>query len=283
MRYRTASLVVAAFLLAACKPAASTAETQPAAPAAAPVETAAVPASVQPGVEAGFTQNMAYATLRGKLIDAGWLPLSDPMCRENVGGEALVCGELPEAESCSGDGHCVMNFANAGEGKRIRVTTYGPFERWNTPGEESALAVKSWKISASDAVAQAAAPACPSRDFDAFLKAFASDNSIERAFTAPVVKVAQLGGGEDGDDTVLVYQSAANYADFNVEYDGKAFHYVDAKGSRDAASLELKVEPQGENARTVRYQYGMSEGNSYTFENNNGCWYLTQDPEPPSP
>ncbi|MGO7888913.1 hypothetical protein ACC740_39235, partial [Rhizobium ruizarguesonis] len=76
--------------------------------------------------------------LRKQLLGAGWLPLRDPMCRENVGGTAEVCFVLPEVESCSGDGYCKMHYANAAENRRISVTTYGPYGKWNVPGEESA-------------------------------------------------------------------------------------------------------------------------------------------------
>lgn len=286
MRYRSALILTLMLLAAACKPTAPAAEPAAAAPPAV-AEPAAVPApATAPAVEAAFTKEMPYADLRKRLTDAGWLPLRDPTCRENVGGEALVCGELPEVESCSGDGHCVMHFANADEGKRIRVTAYGPSERWNVAGEEAAFAVTSWDVSTLEPASKSiegATPACPSPDFDAFLKAFASDDRIERTFTAPVVKTAELGGGEDGDDTVFVDLAAANYADFNVKYAGNAFHFIDGNGKQDASPLELKVEPQGEGIRMVRYQYGMSEGNSYTFEKKADCWYLTEDPDPPSP
>ena len=286
MRYRSASILTLMLLAAACKPTAPAAEPAGAVTPAVVATAASAPPTAAPAVDSAFTKEMPYADLRKRLTDAGWLPLRDPMCRENVGGAALVCGELPEVESCSGDGHCVMHFANAGEGKRIRVAAYGPSERWNVPGEEATFAVTSWEVSALEPAAKSmngAAPACPSQDFDAFLKTFASDARVERAFTASVVKTAELGGGEDGDDTVLVYQPAAGYADFNVEYTDNAFHFIDANGKKDAASLELKVEPQGDDVRMVRYQYGMSEGNSYKFEKKAGCWYLTEDPDPPSP
>lgn len=285
MRYRNAALCLFALLLAACKPDAPA--TDAAAPATAPdaapavqtpaAEPAAPPA---PAVDAAFAKGMPYADLRRRLLDAGWLPLRDPACRENVGGEARVCGDLPETESCSGDGHCVMHFANASEAQRIRVTAYGPHDRWNTPGEQAAFAVQSWERSP---VAAAAAPACPAQDFDAFLQRFAADEAIERAFTAPLVRVAELGGGEDGDDTVMVYVAGAQYAGFNVVRGGDGYHFVDAEGARDAAPLPLQVSAAGENVRDVRYLYGMSEGNSYRFEARDGCWFLTEDPEPPSP
>jgi hypothetical protein len=281
MRQTVLPLLVAALLATACKPQASAADPQ--APATPPAATQASTApEAKPAIEAAFREGMPFAELRKRLLDAGWLPLRDPMCRENVGGTAEVCFELPEVESCSGDGYCNMHYANAAENRRISVTTYGPYGKWNVAGEESALAVRSWKAAALPA-AEATAPACPSTDFDAFLKAFASDEKIERAFTAPLVKVAELGGGEDGTDTVLLYAAGGDYAGFNVAHRDGAFHYAMPDGKTDPAPLELQVEPQGDAARIVRYGYGMSEGNSYRFEQRDGCWRLTEDPEPPSP
>jgi hypothetical protein len=281
MRQTVLPLLVAALLATACKPQASAPDPQ--APATPPAATQASTApEAKPAIEAAFREGMPFAELRKRLLDAGWLPLRDPMCRENVGGTAEVCFELPEVESCSGDGYCNMHYANAAESRRISVTTYGPYGKWNVAGEESALAVRSWKAAALPA-AEAAAPACPSTDFDAFLKAFASDEKIERAFTAPLVKVADLGAGIDGTDSVLRYDAGSDYAGFNVVWRDGAYHFAGPDGSVDKAPLELQVEPQGDAARIVRYGYGMSEGNSYRFEQRDGCWRLTEDPEPPSP
>lgn len=282
MRQPLLPLMIAALLATACNAQDSAADAKaPSAPPPASTPAAATPEAT-PAIEAAFREGMPFAELRKRLLDAGWLPLRDPMCRENVGGTAEVCFELPEVESCSGDGYCNMHYASAAENRRISVTTYGPYGKWNTPGEESALAVRSWKTSALPA-AETAAPACPSTDFDAFLKAFASDETIERAFTAPLVKVADLGGGVDGTDSVLLYAAGSDYAGFNVAWRDGAFHFAGPDGNVDPAPLELQVEPQGDAARIVRYGYGMSEGNSYRFEQRDGCWRLTEDPEPPSP
>ena len=282
MRHSVLSLVVVGLLATACKPQATASDAQADAGAAAPVAAAPAPEpEAKPAIEAAFREGMPFAELRKQLLAAGWLPLRDPMCRENVGGTAEVCFELPEVESCSGDGYCNMHYANAAENRRLSVTTYGPYDKWNVAGEESALAVRSWKAAALPAAE--AAPACPSSDFDAFLKAFASDEKVERAFTAPLVKVAELGGGVDGTDSVLLYAASGDYAGFNVVWRDGAFHFAGPDGKADSAPLELQVEPQGDAVRIVRYGYGMSEGNSYRFEQRNGCWALTEDPEPPSP
>lgn len=290
MHHRNAWLLTFVLLAAACKPTAPAAEAAVAASPAVPAtaSSASVAPAAQPAAAASFafTQDMPYADLRRQLTDAGWLPLRDPMCRENVGGEALVCNDLPEVESCSGDGHCVMHFANAQRAQRIRVTTYGPYDRWNVKGEEAAFAVKSWQLAELAPAAKTAATsavACPSRDFDAFLKAFASDDNIERAFTAPVVKVAELYSDDNGDHARMVYVDGRAYDDFNVDYAGNAYHFVNSEGKVDASPLTLNIAQENDTARVVRYRYGMSEGNSYRFENKGDCWYLSQDPEAPAP
>jgi len=286
MRYRNIWVLTVVLLAAACKPTTPAADAAAAAPPAA-AQPATPPAeAAAPAVESGFSKEMPYADLRKRLTDAGWLPLRDPMCWENVGGEARVCGELPEVESCSGDGHCVMHFANADQGKRMRVTTYGPSERWNVPGEEAAFAVKSWDVSSLEPAAKSiegAAPACPSRDFDAFLKAFASDPRIERAFTAPAVKVAELYSDDAGDQTRMVYVAGGAYDDFNVDHVDNAYRFVDGEGKVDTTPLKLDIASEGDRVRAVSYRYGMSEGNSYRFEDRGDCWYLAQDPDAPAP
>lgn len=223
---------------------------------------------------------MAYAKLREAVLDAGWLPLRDTQCWENVGGEAAVCDALPETASCSGDGHCLLWFA-AADGRRLRVDAYGPFERWNAKGEEAAFAVRGWELHPAPV---APATACPSADdFDAFLSGFAADPAAERAYTAPVVKVAELYADDRGDHSRIVYVEAGEYRDFNLDHVDGSYRFVDAEGKVDTDPLPLQISTEAGGARTVRYQYGMSEGNSYRFERRSNCWYLTQDPEPPAP
>jgi hypothetical protein len=286
----SASLLGAGLLLVGCKPAAqagdaaaataSASAATPATTATAAAAAATVPdgAAVTPtaSIEAGFSEGMPYATVRKRLVDAGWLPLRDPECWKNAGQGSTVCGLLPEVESCSGDGYCNMHFANADTGQRIAITTYGPYERWNQPGQESALAVKSWEVTP---IAAPTAATCPSQDFDAFLKAFASDAKIEQAFTAPVVKVAELGGGEDGDDTVMVYEEGAKYDAFVLRFrDGKWIlkPQPDLEGRVIPADVAVKPEDNGAYYVTLP---GNVEGISYRFERRNDCWQLTSDPD----
>lgn len=270
-------------LLTACNPADADSKQPPkqATSAAIAEKSASEPQTVSPPrIEKSFRKGMPYADLRKQLLAAGWLPLRDPSCWDNVGGEALVCNQLPEVESCSGDGYCNMYFANAADGAQIKVGTYGPYDRWNDPKNKSALEVQYWETSSL----QPAKPTqCPSQDFQAFLKAYASDSASKQAFTAPIVKVAELISDDAGDRTQLVYVVGNKYRGFNVRYQDQTFHHVDYEGKTDPDSLPLDIQPAGKNAWTVRYQYGMSEGNSYRFESNRGCWQLTEDPEAPAP
>lgn len=298
MNMRTkACLLFPLILLVACKQAtsaaspsqdsASAAEPGTAAEASlapAPAQSGAAPSpavvTAEPDLAKSFQKDMAYTDLRKKLLAASWLPLRDPKCRDNVGGEAEVCNYLPEVESCSADGYCKMRFAHRELGLRIQVGTYGPYDQQNTVGSGLATKVRFWGFRKLDT---AAAAACPSRDFDQFLSKFASDKSVAQTFTAPVVKVVELLSDSDGDRPQPVYVQAADYKGFNVRYANGGFHYVDGEGAVDSSPLRLKVSKEGEDRRLVRYGLNMSEGNSYRFENTNGCWVLSEDPEAPAP
>jgi hypothetical protein len=296
MNIRTqACLLFPLILLAACEQATSAAspakDSAPAmvpaqvTPAAVgPIQSGAAPSAsvptAEPDIAKSFQKDMVYSDLRKKLLAESWLPLRDPKCWENVGGKAEVCNYLPEVESCSADGYCKMRFAHRELGLRIQVGTYGPYNQENTVGSGSATSVRFWSFRKLDTPAAAA---CPSRDFDQFLSKFASDTSLARTFTAPVVKVVELLSDGEGDRPRPVYMQAADYSGFKVRYADGGFHYVDGEGAVDASPLRLKVSKESQDKRLVRYGLNMSEGNSYRFENTNGCWLLTEDPEAPAP
>lgn len=103
------------------------------------------------GLSAGAVRSgMDYSAFRRALLDAGWQAPANPDCVTGVyggdgtraAGEPNICRELPEIEACSGDGYCVMNFADLRAGRRIRVTTYGEYGAWRQP---EALAVLGWE------------------------------------------------------------------------------------------------------------------------------------------
>ena len=113
------------------------------APSASNVSCGAFATVLKPG--------MSYVEFRAAALSAGWKPHVEPECRANVYGRdggpndgTNICTQLPELEACSGDGHCSMVFENSGSSKRMGVTTYGDYLKWNVPGEESALAVREW-------------------------------------------------------------------------------------------------------------------------------------------
>lgn len=271
-------------LLTACK-ASVPAESAATAPAATPSATTApaeMPTTAAAArIDAGFEKGMPYAELRRRVLAAGWLPLVDPSCRENIGGDGAICFSAPELEACSGDGHCNMHFADAASGREIAVHTYGPIERWNAPGEEKSLAVTGWEVSAVPT--QKPSVACPSQDFDAFLKAFASNPDVNRAYRPSLIRVAALLSDDNGDHAETVYWRGAQYPEFNLAYAGGVFHFVDGDDKQDASALKLDVLGDTPDARTVRYGYGMSEGNAFTFRNLGDCWYLVEDPQAPTP
>lgn len=260
---------------------------QPAAPAPAaaaqapetPTPDAAAAAAPAPALPAGVAAGMAYADVRRALLADGWLPLRDPECRENVGGPATVCHLLPETESCSADGFCRMHFGKAPDAA-LALTAYGSYSAWDRPGPDSAFQVKSFEASRIETPAAQ----CPSQDFDAFLRAFAADASVQRDFTAPLVRVAELDDrGDEGYFTRMVYQTADAYRGFNVRFASGGFHFVDSTGRMDPKPLRIDVKTEADGSRFLSYAYNLSEGNSYRFRKVGDCWSLTEDPEVPSP
>jgi hypothetical protein len=278
-----AALSLSVFALVACKREAPAAA--PVSEPAQPVEasTAPVQQDTSPAFVSTLSEGMPYARLREAVMAAGWVPLRDPACRENVGSEATACNVLPETESCSGDGVCTMRFADPADGRSLQVTAYGPYARWNQPGEEATFAVRSWALDTANPAAARAACAA-TEDFDAFLKRYASDEAVRKASTAPVIELGELYADAQGNDAArTVHIAASDYRDFDIVYRDGAFHFVDAAGAVDPSPLPLKIESPSPDIRLVRFVYGMSEGNAYRFENRNGCWTMTGDPEPPSP
>lgn len=133
------------------------------------------------------------------------------------------------------------------------------------------------------AAAPAAAAACPAQRFDDFLKAYARDAQTKIRFTLPTVKVVDL--VDVGEDTQQRTEQVPgkDYTGFNLAYRDDGFHVVDSAGAVDPKPVAVEVKAEPADAYFVRYQYGMSEGNSYRFVKQEGCWFLAEDPEPSAP
>lgn len=107
-------------------------------------------------------KGMAYSDFRRIVLDQGWRPKPDAECLANVvGGDyntwcpanpgdvmCRVCEEAPELSSCSGDGHCLMQFSHEGVDKTLAVGTYGEINDWNAPADKSRLSVTGWEYDA---------------------------------------------------------------------------------------------------------------------------------------
>lgn len=249
----------------------------PAVPKQSTLERAAVTAP-SASLPPALTANASYAAARASLLKQEWLPLRTPACHTNVGGDAPICNTLPETDSCSGDGHCVMHFANPSSNEVLTVQAYGDAEHWNALGREGEFAVTSWSMQKSKA--PAGGP-CPSQQFDGFLKAFASSSASRRAFTAPIIRVSEFESLEGGDRVVTVAYTAADYDRFNVVFEGGAFHHIDAAGHVDPAPLPIDVRPDNQGGQTARYAYGMSEGRAFQFDQVGSCWRLAAELPPP--
>ena len=224
-------------------------------------------------LEAKFTKRMDYGNLRKIVLADGWLPLVDPNCRKNVGGSAEICYRLYEVSACSGDGHCNHTFAHNESQTKLRVGTVairgGTMTKW-------------WEFSP---VAEPTNPkqiACPSQNFEEFLKVFASNKSVQEAFTLPLVKVKELvDNGDKGYSHALVYVRRSDYKDFDLVYKKDNFYYLNRPIVTNPIPVAIKQEAA--DSYFVKYRLDLSEGNSYRFKKQGGCWQLAEDPESPSP
>lgn len=210
-------------------------------------------------------KEMAYEDLRKTVLADGWLPLVTPECKENVGGEAKICDQQPEVEACSGDGNCNMFFAHSDGYTKLKVGTYGDFVKFF---EFSALPVDNASI------------ACPSQNFEEFLKNFAKDKNIQSAFTQPLVKVTKyIDDDEKGYVESTIYVEKSDYRDFFLSYVNNDFFVVDSAGALSSSPVFPDIKHEPDNAYMVKLPDD-PESSSYRFRNKNGCWYLTEDPEP---
>lgn len=232
-------------------------------------------------LEGVLKKDMAYVDLRNAVLAEGWLPLVDPLCEENVGGEAAICSQLAELESCSGDGRCLMRFAHGSDQSVLKVDAYGDYTKWPLSGESAVLNVRGWEFSPAQGATMVAQ--CPSQNFEDFLNAFAGDDGVQRDFTLPLVKVMQYRDAGEDHETYPSYVSAADYSGFRIDRGADGFHIVDSTGKADPMPTPLEIKPEAEGSYYVSYRYGMSEGNSYRFQHRRGCWYLAEDPDAPSP
>lgn len=234
-------------------------------------------------------KDMAYADLRKLLLTEGWTPLADPGCKDNVGGEALICDKVPELETCSGDGHCAMNFQNTATAARLRVTTYGEYSDWNVPGPESRLAVTGWDFSGADQQASNAsmpmpAEGCTLEGHAAFLESFARDDKVRNAYTAPQLQMRDIKNPDApprliGKDTYDQFR--IDLADYRWVYrdaarDENSYEHLDVKQKRTGNQLRVDyVKAEFDSEDDLVRTYG--KPGAYLFEFTNGCWHLTQD------
>ncbi len=258
-------LALATLLIFGCK-AQTSAEEKVTAPAA---QIPSVALSAEQLLGQKLRKEMSYAELRKTVQAEGWLPLVTPDCKENVGGEALICDTQPELESCSGDGHCNMQFLDAAMTSKLRVGTYDE-------------AVKFFEFSSLAGAPKSVS--CPSQNFEKFLQEFSSNKAVKNAFTSPFLKVMEMIDLEGtGYVERQVYIAKSDYKNFDLQYMKDGFHVIDSDGKADETPTPLEIKPQDPGSYFVKYFYGMSEGNSYAFKKKSDCWYLTEDPEAPAP
>lgn len=277
------TLMSLALLLAACDatpPPAATSASAPTAAAPAVVATPAAPPTLG-ALEAKLKKGMPYEDLRREVLAAGWLPLAAADCKEMWEKHRVGCWELAELQRCDAGHRCTMGFARGATQPLLRVDTDGDPMLWGFMDDKngSNMMVADWSLRRTEATAPRAAQ-CPSQDFKAFLAAFAGNKSTQRAFTLPLVKVADMATVKEDDVYYDAYVRAADYRGFILDHRSDGFYVVPAVG--EPSRVEPDIDMDGASAYLVTYRYGIGEGNSFRFEKHDGCWYLAADPEPPS-
>jgi hypothetical protein len=223
-----------------------------------------------------------YGKLRSRLLLDGWLPLQNAQCDTDA-GQSRMCRQWLELQKCSSDGHCTMAWVDAAGAQIMKIDVSGmPVQ--NDPGDpaSSAKVDQIEQAAVAPNASDAAATRCPSTNFEQFLPAFAGEKSVRHAFAAPLVRSGVLVSDADGDRVVTVFVRDDGANVFNVNYSGGAFHHIGVDGV-DPAALKLDVKADGIDTRDVSYIYGSSEGRGFRFTRQQGCWYLTGNPQPTGP
>lgn len=220
-------------------------------------------------LEQKLKKDMPYADLRKIVLAEGWLPLKTEDCKENVGGEALICDQQPETESCSGDGHCNMLFAHGATQVKLRVGTYDD-------------SVKFFEFSTQAGSAVSPSTACSQQDYQPFFNSYVHSESVRISHTADAVVVRNYIDGLpikvkfDGFKIGLLDNTWV-YQDGNVV--SKKHERIDLKIHNSANAFRVEFQkaefaPVGDDEALIR-TYG-SPG-AYLFELKDGCWQLTTE------
>ncbi len=246
----------------------------------------------------------AYADLRNLLLGEQWTPAPDLECKDNVGGEASICDEIPELETCSADGFCVMNFQHQASSAKLRVSTYGEYGDWNVVGPESKLAVTGWSFSGDERNAEGrksglsvesgqqvteggrpmSAEACTLEGHAAFLESFARDEKVRATYTSPQMRIRDF-NKLDTDANLI---ERGKYDQFKIGLMDYRWVYLDpARDENSYERLEVKQKRTGDTLRVdfVKGEFDAEDNlvrtqgkpRAYIFEFKQGCWYLTQD------
>lgn len=289
MQYKkTIVLLIALTLLTACKQqaaadaaASSTPDTAVSTTQNQVDQAVATELSAQQVLEKKLTKGMPYIELRKTVLAQGWLPLVTPECKENVGGEATICDQQPEVESCSGDGHCNMQFAHGDSQTKLRVGTYADntkfWEFSDLENSDSAIINEAnAPMSGADSLA---ADACTQKGYWSFFESFVKSEVIRKSHTSPKVEIRSYSGKT---------KIEGKYEKFKIGLFDNTWIYIDpAKKTDTVQRLELKDEVSGNTFR-VNYQkaeFGPDEvllktigkPGAYVFELQNACWRLTQE------
>ncbi len=147
MRHQTfiaALLLLASMSFAACQALPRTGQSTPAAGDASKYS-GDIPITALTPDEAGLIKTLegidGYKQAKAAALAAGWQAVKCEKCQANVVGgnykevcskrphspQCTVCDTLPELNSCSGDGYCLMQFKSDKSARILKIATYGDY------------------------------------------------------------------------------------------------------------------------------------------------------------
>ena len=215
--------------------------------------------------EIQLKKGMDYALARQQLLDAGWkvpkLPeggysAADAKVVSECAGSVSVCNRLPEIDSCSGDGMCVMQWTDPA-GQPVMITVEGGLKE---------PSVSSWQKTGAAPQAKSNGDSCPSLSFDVFLKAYRERTHLQDVFTLDVVKYTYVAEIEDGGYGEKTVSKSKNDLDAPL---------IPSQETLKDSGTAVKVRQNGSNAFVTEQQKGTDALKEYRFVKQNGCWYLS--------
>ncbi|MDO5692751.1 MAG: hypothetical protein Q4G70_09765 [Pseudomonadota bacterium] len=121
------------------------------------------------------------------------------------------------------------------------------------------LSINAQEISRNQA--EKNSPACPSKNFNDFLKAFRNNNNFQKIFTITPLKYSYLDDDQNKKNILL----EGSEVDFPI---------IESTKKLKQEGIKIKITIKKPNAFVDEWQEGTGWRKTYIFNNKKGCWHL---------